>query len=155
MRGVVAILFALVLATPAAADEIAVIVNPAQGGSLSRAELIQVYLKQRRFWADGAAILAVNHEAGSELRARFEQALLGARARRLGIHWNRAYYRGVLPPPTLASDAAMLRFVGREPRAIGYVNAASLDGTVRVLLRLPAPESAQQTDGETDSSSGP
>jgi hypothetical protein len=31
----------------------------------------------------------------------------------------------------------VLQFVAREKRAIGYVRASAIDGTVRVVLRLP------------------
>ena len=132
----VVIALALLGATPAPGEEIAVIVNAERAGDFDREEIAQIYLKKRRFWSDGSAILPVNHSAGAAARIDFEEAVFGGGTRRLPVYWNRAYFRGVLPPLTLASDEAVRRFVTSEPRAIGYVRAAALDGSVRVVLRL-------------------
>ena len=78
----------------------------------------------------------MNRSAGSELRESFEAAVFGTAASRLPDHWNRQYFRGVLPPLTLASDEAVIRFVLQEPRAIGYVAADLVDDSVNVVLRL-------------------
>ena len=48
----------------------------------------------------------------------------------------RAYFNGVLPPATLASDEAVRRFVADEPRAIGYVRREAVDDSVRVVMRI-------------------
>jgi hypothetical protein len=109
-------------ASPAA--DLAVIVHAGRQVSLTPSDLARIYLKQRRHWPDGDAILPVNREAGSEARRLFERRVLGDRAGRLVVYWNQQYFRGVLPPATLASDEAVLRFVAGEPRAIGYVAAA-------------------------------
>lgn len=127
----------LLWALPAAADEIAVIVHAERTIQLDREAIAQIFLKKRRFWSDGSAILPVNHSAGASARSAFEASIFGGGVRRLPVYWKRAYFRGVLPPLTLASDEAVRRFVMSEPRAIGYVRAASVDGSVRVVLRLP------------------
>jgi len=129
---------ALLAAAPALAEDIAVIVNTDRTTQLGREEIAQIFLKKRRFWDDGAPILPVNQSAGSATRASFDTAVFGAGARRLSVYWNRAYFGGVLPPATLASDEAVRRFVVSEPRAIGYVRASAVDTSVRVVLILSA-----------------
>ena len=132
------IIAALFVAAQALAEEIAVIVNRDRTTQLSREEIAQIFLKKRRFWDDGTSILPVNQSAGSATRASFDKAVFGAGARRLSVYWNRAYFRGVLPPATLASDEAVRRFVVSEPRAIGYLRAGVVDASVRVVLILTA-----------------
>lgn len=129
----------LLLAAPAgatAADGLAVIVHRQRTDPLDPDRIVQIYLKQRRFWSDGKRIVPVNREAGSELRALFVRRVLGTSASRLVVYWNRQYFQGVLPPATLASDEAVKRFVARERAAIGYVDPGALDDSVRVVLEL-------------------
>ena len=64
--------------------------------------------------------------------------MLHIEATQLGVYWNREYFRGVLPPATLASDEAIRRFVARDRRVIGYVDARLIDDSVRVVLYIDA-----------------
>ncbi len=123
----------------AADDRLAIIVHPSRRDSLRLEEIARIYLKQQRFWSNGNPIVAVNGEAGHPSRDHFTKRVFGERAPRLGLYWNRQYFRGVLPPATLASDAAVLRFVSLEPKAIGYIPAALVDDSVRVVLHIPPP----------------
>ena len=136
-RSCVVVAAALAVAWPASgADSIAVIVHPSLEASASEEDLARIFLRKRRFWSPGLAIVPVNRDATSEARARFTAVVFGNTARRLGTYWNQQYFLGVLPPATLASDEAVKRFVASEPGAIGYVRTDALDGSVRVLLLL-------------------
>ncbi len=131
-------LTALLAAGSATAEGIAVIVHPERSDRLDAAEIVQVYLKQRRFWKDGTRIVAVNREAGSAIRAEFVSRVLQTSPSRLAVYWNRQYFQGVLPPATLASGEAVRRFVATERAAIGYVDPAVADDSVRVLFEISA-----------------
>jgi ABC-type phosphate transport system substrate-binding protein len=131
------LLVAGLLAAPAGADELVVIVHGGRQASLTALELARIYLRQRRYWKDGERIIPVNRDSGSEDRRLFDRRVFGEDAERLVVYWNRQYFRGVLPPATLASDEAVRRFVASEPRAIGYVRASLATVGVRVVLRLP------------------
>lgn len=126
-------------ANPSLTQDIVVIVNGARTAELGAEEIAQIYLKKRRFWGDGTPILPVNRNADADTRSAFDRAIFGDLQRRLPVYWNRAYFQGVLPPLTLASDEAVRRFVATEPRAIGYVRADAVDDSVRVVLTLEAP----------------
>lgn len=130
------LLLALVRPAGAAAEELVVIVNAKRPDQPDAARITQIYLKQRRFWADGRRILPVNREAGSGVRETFVRRVLRTQANRLIVYWNRQYFQGVLPPMTLASDEAVKRFVASEPNAIGYVHPRVLDDSVRVVLQV-------------------
>jgi len=125
------------LMTSAIAEErVAVIVHPGREVELNVAETAQIYLRKRRFWSQGEPLIPVNRNADSKVRKLFSRVVFGEQAGRLRTYWNRQYFHGVLPPATLASDQAVRRFVAKEPNAIGYVDAASVDSTVRVVLYL-------------------
>lgn len=136
----------------ASAEPIAVVVNAKGTDSLTKDDLRQIYLKKRTFWREGVRIVPINRDAGSEIRRRFERFLFERTPQQLGIYWNRQYFRGVLPPATLASDEAVLRFVAGESRAIGYLRSTLADESVRIVLYLrdgqtsdsPPPETARR-----------
>ncbi len=132
----VLLLLAALVAEPSRAEELAVIVHGSRQASLTPAQLARIYLRQRRFWSDGERIIPVNRNSGSEDRRLFDRRVFGEDAERLLVYWNQQYFRGVLPPATLASDEAVRRFVAGEPRAVGYVRASAVDASVRVVLRL-------------------
>lgn len=128
----------LVLCGPPAdaQQRLAVIVNPDRNVELSVEELARVFLKQRRHWGRRDPIVPVNRDAGSDARGLFTEQVFAGETRRLDTYWNRQYYKGVLPPLTLASDEAVRRFVALEPNAIGYIFERWLDASVRVVLFL-------------------
>ncbi|HWP66853.1 MAG TPA: hypothetical protein VNO26_13155 [Candidatus Limnocylindria bacterium] len=128
------------LAGLAAAEEplpnVVVIVHPSRATTVSRDDVQRIYLKQRRFWEDGRAILPVNREYGSDVRKAFEHLVFADWKVPLSRYWNEQYFLGVLPPATLASDSAVRQYVAARPDAIGYIDARNLDDSVRVVLRL-------------------
>jgi ABC-type phosphate transport system substrate-binding protein len=125
-------------ATVANGDGLVVVVHPDRNERIEISDIAQIYLKRRRFWADGSQIVPINRDAGSASRERFSERIFGADSRSQIGFWNRQYFRGVLPPLTLASDEAVLRYVAREPRALGYVRESLVDERVRILLEIPA-----------------
>jgi ABC-type phosphate transport system substrate-binding protein len=126
----------LASATPAA-EPLAVIVHPSRPVSLSRAEVARIYLRKQRFWDDGEPIVAINREAGSRVREQFSEQVLDAEPSWLAAYWNEQYFHGIFPPATLSSAAAVKQFVARERNAIGYIEAAEVDDSVKVVLPLP------------------
>jgi hypothetical protein len=115
---------------------VAVIVHPGRHAKLSVEEVAQIYLRRKRFWDDGAAIVPLNLPSGTPLRARFSERVLYQTEPRLADYWNQQYFYGILPPATLASTEAVRRYVASDPNAIGYVPASEVDGSVRIVLHL-------------------
>ncbi|MFN8543888.1 MAG: hypothetical protein U0807_06755 [Candidatus Binatia bacterium] len=142
MRGLRALLAAVVLAgVPAVfADEkpggLVVIVHPARTGTLGADDVARIYLGRRRFWDDGAAIVALNLPAGTPVRERFSRRVLRDDSAHLADYWNAQYFHGVLPPAVLSSSDAVKRYVAADRKAIGYIEAGDVDETVRVVLTL-------------------
>lgn len=113
-----------------------VVVPAERATELTIEEVTQIYLRKRRFWSDGQPIVPVNRDAGSAARSLFTRAVFRGEGRRLAGYWNRQYFLGVLPPATFASDEAVKRFLSTEPNAIGYIDAAAVDDSVKVVLHL-------------------
>lgn len=135
--GIVLVLSLLATAAGAPpATPLAVIVHRERRAAPSLDEVAQIYLKRKRHWDDGAPIVPLNLPAGTPYRAAFSQAVLRQGEARLADYWNRQYFYGILPPATLASTDAVLRYVATEPNAVGYVPASEVNDSVRVVLRL-------------------
>jgi ABC-type phosphate transport system substrate-binding protein len=118
------------------APAVVIIVHPSRTDHVDLETLERIYLRQRHFWQSGEPVLPVNREYGSETRKAFERAVFGELKVPLSRYWNEQYFLGVLPPATLASDAAVRQYVAARPSAVGYIDARDVDDSVRVLLRL-------------------
>lgn len=137
MRALVLLLL-LLAPTSGRAEEIAlaVIVHPSRRAELTVEDVAHIYLRQKRFWDNGTPVVPLNLPSGTPLRRRFTQLVLRQSESRLADYWNRQYFYGVLPPATLASTEAVVRYVAADQNAIGYVPASDVGGSVRVLFRL-------------------
>ena len=134
------LIFALLILAPTPIvgqeNRVAVIVHPERRAQLSLEEVTQIYLRRKRFWDDGSAIVPLNLPSQAPLREHFSQRVLKQTEPRLANYWNRLYFDGIFPPATLASTEAVRRYVASDPNAIGYVPLAEVDGSVRVLFQL-------------------
>ncbi|MGQ0587473.1 MAG: phosphate ABC transporter substrate-binding protein [Gammaproteobacteria bacterium] len=141
-RESVGLALALGLTAAAAAQDdrrMAVIVHPERRAELSVDQLAQIYLRRKQRWDDGEIIVPLNLASGLPQRAEFSQRVLRQGEARLADYWNRRYFDGVMPPATLASTAAVRRYVAADRRAIGYLPSGEVDGSVRVILYLERP----------------
>jgi ABC-type phosphate transport system substrate-binding protein len=135
---VAALVLALLATRPVGAGDapLVVIVHPSRTDTLGLSDLAGIYLRKRRLWYDGAPIVPLNREAGSAARETFSVRVLGSDSTHLASYWNDAYFNGIFPPAVLSSSAAVKRYVASEPQAIGYIDPADVDDSVRVVLTL-------------------
>jgi ABC-type phosphate transport system substrate-binding protein len=130
--------FALGGASEAGADaSFAVIVGPGVGARHLSAETLNlIFRRKQTFWADGSRIHPVNLPAGNTLRRNFSLHVLGMSPEALEEYWRDVYFHGVLPPHVLASEKAVVMFVGSTPGAIGYVSDCPADERVTVVMTV-------------------
>ena len=127
------------LSSPIGASDprVSVIVHPSRTVKLTRSDLRAIYLKQKLLWDDGESIVAINREAGSPIRELFSVRIIGQNTRQLAGYWNQRYFEaGEFPPPTLASEEAVMRFVAANTNAIAYVSEESIDEHVAVVFTI-------------------
>ena len=110
-------------------------------------QLSLIYWRKQLFWPKGIRIKPVNLSTEHPLRQQFSQAILGSAPKSQIDYWNGQYFNGVLPPYSVNSEEAVLRYVAQTTGAIGYIDACHLDARVKPVfwihqdeIRLQAPD---------------
>ncbi|MDM4765146.1 phosphate ABC transporter substrate-binding protein [Pelomonas sp. SE-A7] len=125
-----------------AGADLVVIVHPDNPlKALQPRQVSDLYLGRTRQFA-GADVtaqpaLVYEQPSGSVVRQRFFSALNGMEIKQVNAYWARLRFSGeVLPPPILADSLAVREAVSQDRMAIGYIDAALLNASVKPVLRL-------------------
>ena len=143
MPRILLIAFVLLLGTPRSSAVVnaeptfVVIVNGKNGArALDRKTLTDMFLKKRTLWGDDAAIQPVDQARNAQVRKQFSEQVLGRTVSAVRTYWNRLVFSGRgVPPPELATDDDVVKYVAKNRGAIGYVmGSVNLkDAGVRVI----------------------
>lgn len=113
----------------------AVIVNPANLDKLDQAQIRNIFLGKVKSFSDGASISAFDLPAGNAAREDFVGKLLRKSEANLNSYWARMLFSSKgRPPKEVATAAAVMKEVAGNKAAIGYVDAAVVDSSVRVVF---------------------
>ena len=115
------------------APVIAVIVN-SEELALATNELNLIYWRKQLYWPKGQRIKPVNLRPEHPLRQQFSQIILGSPPKKQIDYWNGQYFNGILPPYSVNSEEAVLRYVAQTSGAIGYVDACHVDSRVKAVM---------------------
>lgn len=131
-------LTALALAMPAWAEGIAVIAHPATKASLSREDLMRLYMGKSKSLPDGSAATVLYLKEGLPVRRAFDSEVLNRQPAQVKAYWAQQIFTGRgTPPPERATEEAMLESVSSTPGTIGFVSASAVTPSVKILLTLP------------------
>jgi ABC-type phosphate transport system substrate-binding protein len=105
--------------------------------TLDRAFIAQGFLKKITSWGHGGVIRPADLTRDSPVRRRFSEEALGRSVAAVKSYWQQMIFSGRgVPPPELPSEDDVIRYVLREPGAIGYVSAGiDLKGARAVEVR--------------------
>ncbi|MCV6590809.1 MAG: phosphate ABC transporter substrate-binding protein [Marinobacterium sp.] len=136
-KGIVSILLML-LFSPLASAELVVIANSALvADGLDKRAVKQLFLGKTRKLA-GTRVVLLDQSAGSAEREQFYSQVTGKSAAQLKSYWSRLIFTGKGKPPEVVGDGAAVKArVASTSGAVGYVDAGQVDGSVKVLFRLP------------------
>ncbi len=97
-------------------------------------QLNLIYWRKQLYWPKGLRIKPVNLSTEHPLRLQFSQSVLGSAPKTQIDYWNGQYFNGVLPPYSVNSEEAVLRYVTQTKGSIGYVNACNIDERVQAIF---------------------
>ena len=117
-------------------DVYRIIVNPKNPTfSVDRQFASQSFLKKIVTWSHGGVIRPVDLALDSPTRRKFTEDVLGRSVSAVKSYWLQIVFSGRgVPPPELSSDEDVVRYVLREPGAIGYVSSGADLRGARVLV---------------------
>jgi ABC-type phosphate transport system substrate-binding protein len=129
--------FALAALSPAIAEPpvFRVIVNPANPAmKLDKQFVADAFLKKRTRWGDDRAIQPVDLGQRTSARGAFSHGILGRDVVSVRRYWAQRVFSGRgVPPPELANDSEVVKFVAAHGGAIGYVGAGAALAEVKVV----------------------
>ena len=117
--------------------EIVVVVNNANDSAITKKDVKRIFLGKMKSFSNGGSIAAVDVSNTSPTREAFNKAALKKSSSQVKAYWSKRVFSGKgTPPKVLDSDAKIKEFVAANPNAIGYIDSASLDASVKAAFTL-------------------
>lgn len=118
--------------------ETAVIVSASNGNaSIDKNTISKIFLGKTKSFPDGSQALPIDQDDGTAARDSFNSNILGKSASQLKSYWSRLIFTGKgTPPKQSGNDAAIKGLVANNPNMIGYIDAGSVDESVKVVLKF-------------------
>ena len=104
-------------------------------GSLTRKQVVDIYMGRTTVLSSGTFPLPVDYQGNTELRERFYRLMTGKTLAQVNAYWARMSFTGQSNPArTLSDQKAMLRAVGKNQDALGYVDKDEAGTAVKTIL---------------------
>jgi ABC-type phosphate transport system substrate-binding protein len=131
-------LVALVSLLPrlAAAADVVFVVHPRNPQSdISSSDLVQILRMEQQHWDAGGRIYLVLQESDTPEKELVLKKLYRMKDAALKLHYLEKLYRGEIAsfPRIAHSNSAVKKIVAQAPNALGFIDAAAVDSTVKVL----------------------
>lgn len=129
----------LYIAVTNATADVVVIVNPANPlASLSKEDVKRIYLGKDTSFPSGDKAEPADQTEGTTTRGKFYAAVVEKSDAQVKAYWSQMIFTGKgTPPSVVGNDAAIKKWVAEHKDGIGYVDGSVVDGSVKVLLRVP------------------
>lgn len=125
------LLLSMAVASYATAGEVVVVMSPS-AAALTKDQVASVYLGR------STDFKPVDLPDSSPVRADFYKKATDRDAAQVKAVWARLTFTGGgQPPKELADAAAVKKAVAADPKAVGYIDKADVDSSVKVVLSLP------------------
>jgi ABC-type phosphate transport system substrate-binding protein len=120
--------------SPLRGEVVAVVGARSPIGSLTEAQIADVFLGRLTRLPGGQLALPLDQAEGSPARDEFYQRVAGKSPAQLKAFWSKLIFTGRgRPPKSVASAADVVKFVRENPAAIGYIDRKYADASVRIL----------------------
>jgi hypothetical protein len=125
-----ALLAALTIGPIAIAGDL-VVIMAAGAPPLSKDQVARLYLGRNN------DLKPVDLPASTPIREAFYKKATGRDLPQIKAEWSRLLFTGQgQPPKELADAVAVKKAVAADPKAVGYIDKADLDASVKVVLEL-------------------
>lgn len=118
----------------AVADVVAVVSAKNPVTTLSKHQVVDIFLGKANRFPDGRQAVAIDQAEGSATRNEFYARFAGKSAAQLKAHWSKIIFTGRgRPPEEVSNDSSVKKFLSKNPNAIGYIDRKLVDDSVKVL----------------------
>jgi ABC-type phosphate transport system substrate-binding protein len=119
--------------------EVAVIVHPSAAmNSLSDDDIARLFLGKGKNFPDGSQAVPINQDEGSAVREKFNEAICKKNSSQYKAYWSQLVFTGKgTPPKDAGDDAAVKALISANPSMIGYIDGGAVDGSVKVVFKIP------------------
>jgi ABC-type phosphate transport system substrate-binding protein len=118
----------------AGADVVAVVSAKSAVRALTSDQLADIFLGRVSRFPNGVLAVPIDLRDGSPERDQFYAKITGKTPAQVKAYWSKIIFTGRgQPPKAVASDLDVKQFLAANIGAIGYIDAALLDDTVRAL----------------------
>jgi ABC-type phosphate transport system substrate-binding protein len=90
------------------------------------------------FLGKSAMFTPIDQAEGSKIRADFYQKIADKDPSQVKAIWSKLVFTGkATPPKEFKSNSEVKKAVADDPKAIGYIDKAAADDSVKIILTLP------------------
>jgi ABC-type phosphate transport system substrate-binding protein len=134
--GFIVIGLVLSLSTGMAAAEVVAVVsakNPVT--TLSKNQVVDIFLGKASRFPDGSQAVPIDQVEGSAARDEFYLKFSGKSPAQLKAHWSKIIFTGRGQPPREVSNSIEVKkLIVENPNAIGYIEPGMVDASVKTLF---------------------
>ncbi len=120
-------------ADPVLGDVVVVVAAGTPVESLDKRDLEDIFLGRTSTFPDGRPAMPVDLREGTPAREAFYRVFLGQSPAKMKAHWSKIVFTGRGSPPREVSSAAARELIAGDGRAIGYLERALADSSVKIV----------------------
>jgi len=115
---------------------VAVVVSAkSPAGKLTADQVSQLFLAKSPTLPGAGQAVLIDQSEGSAIRDAFYNKVTGKNPAQIKALWSRLVFSGAAQPPkAVASGADVKKAVAASPDAIGYIDSAEVDASVKVVF---------------------
>jgi ABC-type phosphate transport system substrate-binding protein len=122
-------------ANAAAADVVAVVSAKNPATTLSKNQVMDIFLGKASRFPDGSQAVPIDQAEGSAVRDEFYLTFAGKVPSQLKAYWSKVIFTGRgEPPKELANSVDVKKRLIKDPNAIGYIERSVVDASVKIVL---------------------
>ena len=128
------IVLGVLAGAPAAADVVAVVSAKSTVTTLTKSQLVDIFMGKTARFPDGSQAVPIDQSEGTMVRNEFYRTVAGKTAAQIKAHWSKIIFTGRGQPPQAAAGSSEIKKrVVANPHTIGYIEPDLLDESVRAV----------------------
>jgi ABC-type phosphate transport system substrate-binding protein len=117
------------------ADVVAVVSAKSQITTLSMSQVADIFFGRVSRFPNGVQAFPVDQAEGTAVRDEFYSKVVGKNAAQIKAYWSKIIFTGRgQPPPIVSNNIEMKKRISENPAAIGYIDRALVDESVRIVF---------------------